>query len=305
MKFITLDPIARHKRREFSCYFSQILSTLRFSAIPEIDHRLPAAWPRCDRIFTNHFHILRWRLSSATVSDLSSLPSRPPPQHPRESCSPVSFNRPYRSRAFPSSEPPPLNICTKLISTHDRDRRSAARRSQEPETRRPIASPMERTSGNVERRDEETCVLRATEREGLSSRTGSMRALGMRENLRSNPAEGRGRLRSGESEMEDRREIAHRPAERRKGERGRPNGASLSSTTGLRNTHIARPPARCTPCTQSLTVNRERILNGVLKLRSGTKIPSIRATTRFVTRSDAEPKSLRSNFVQREFSIKG
>ena len=121
--------------------------------------------------------------------------------------------------------------------------------------------------GNVERRDEETCVLCATEREGLSSRTGSMRALGMREPREQPGGREREALPLGKSEREGRKEIAHRSTKWRKGERSWPNGASLSSATGLRNTHISRPPASsCTLCTQSLTVNHECILNTVLKL---------------------------------------
>lgn len=65
----------------------------------------------------------------------------------------------------------------------------------------------------------------------------------------------RHRTKAREREREKRRsEIARRSAKWRKGERGRPNSASLSSTTGLRNTHTVRPPI------VHGTVNRERCL---------------------------------------------
>jgi len=70
-----------------------------------------------------------------------------------------------------------------------------------------------------------------------------MRALGMREPREQPGGREREALPLGKSKREGRKEIVHRPTKWRKGERGRPNSASLSSATGLRNTHISRPPA--------------------------------------------------------------
>lgn len=107
----------------------------------------------------------------------------------------------------------------------------------------------------------------------------------------------------GESEREGRREKAHRPAKWRKGERGRPNGASLSSATGLRNTHIGCPPARsCTLRTQSLTVNRKRTLKRRITtaILSKTKIRFIGVPTCFTSRYSLnlhDSLIFRSNFT--------
>lgn len=98
--------------------------------------------------------------------------------------------------------------------------------------------------------------------DGFDARTGDER-----EPREPTLAEGRGRgwegiSTSGESEREARSEIDRRPAKWRKGERERPNSASLSSATGLRNTHIVHSS------TVYVTVNRERVsLNEVLKLQ--------------------------------------
>lgn len=81
----------RRKRKEFSCHFSRILSTPRLSRFHDPIRwslKFLAVWIRCDRVFTNHFRILR-RWPSAIVLDLSSLPSLSPPQHPRENPVPL------------------------------------------------------------------------------------------------------------------------------------------------------------------------------------------------------------------------
>lgn len=128
---------------------------------------------------------------------------------PRESCVPLFPSIDLITNvSFPPSRTSPLDVhqtnlpkSTSSDRSRDRDRHVLSRDvHQEPETRRRTDCENDRESdganvGNVERRDEEACVLCATEREGLSSRTGSMRALGMRENLGSNPAEERGWLR--------------------------------------------------------------------------------------------------------------
>lgn len=99
--------------------------------------------------------------------------------------------------------------------------------------------------------------------DGFDARTGDEREPREQPWRKGEKGDGKGVSTSGESEREARSEIARSPAKWRKGERGRPNSASLSSTTGLRNTHIVCPPA---PIVHG-TVNRKRVsLNEILKL---------------------------------------
>lgn len=92
-------------------------------------------------------------------------------------------------------------------------------------------SARHRSVGNV------AWVVGATEREGLSSRTGSMRALGMRENQGEQPGERRAPTSSwsdeeGRQAAEGQRERVLRAGGWKRERRGR-NGASLSSQPGF------------------------------------------------------------------------
>lgn len=206
---------------------------------------------KCNRIFTNHFHILRqWSILSSIYRRCyriirCSIRENPDPSFPSIDLidhENVSLLHEHHHIKHALSLLNPLTVVQSLKRPWSTLYRVTRAGTGNGTTDRDCNETTSGTSIVGMRKRASYEAGRTFVQDGFDARTGDER-----EPREPTLAKGGGRgwegisTTSGKSEREAQSEIVRRPTKWRKGERERPNGASLSSATGLRNTHIVRP----------------------------------------------------------------